>query len=105
MPSEYISVKFAPTSYMEVGDIVLLENRTYDQTTSQMKTVWAFYRKHGEDLRFVDRIEFVLHVYNVSELSALLRKAGWEPTAFYGSLVTLQPMNPLTSLNMVARAV
>ncbi|NWG10845.1 class I SAM-dependent methyltransferase [Candidatus Bathyarchaeota archaeon] len=103
--SEYLSVKFMPTSYMEVGDIILLESRIYDQTTSQMQTTWAFYKKRGEDLKFVDRVVIVHHVYSVSELSALLRKAGWEPTAFYGSFVTLQPMNPLTSLNMVARAV
>lgn len=104
LPSEYISVKFTPTSYMEVGDIIVLENRTYDQTTSQLKTFWIFYRKRGEDLKFVDKVELTLHVYNVSELSALLRKAGWEPIAFYGSLATLQPMNALSSLNMVAKA-
>ncbi|NWF87805.1 methyltransferase domain-containing protein [Candidatus Bathyarchaeota archaeon] len=105
MPSEHILVKFTPTSYMEVGDIVVLENRTYDPTTSQLKTVWAFYRKWGEDLKFVDKIKLTIHVYNVSELSTLLRKADWEPTAFYGSLATLQPMNALSSLNIVAKAV
>lgn len=105
MHSEYLSVKFTPTSYMEVGDIVLLENRSYDQTTSEIRTVWAFYRKRKEDLKFLDKIELTIHTYSVSELSSLLRKAGWEPTAFYGSFATLQPMNALSSLNLVARAI
>lgn len=61
-------------------------------------------QKVRENLEFIDRIEYEIHVYSLSELSALLRKAGWEPVAFYGSFSTLQPMSPLTSLNLVAKA-
>lgn len=104
MHSEFISLKFAPTSYGEAGDIVLLESREYDQMTSQMKTTWTFYKKHGKDLKFVERVEYEIHIYSLSELSSLLRKAGWEPVASYGSLSTLQPMSPLTGLNLVAKA-
>jgi SAM-dependent methyltransferase len=104
MHSDYISLKFAPTSFTEVDNILLLEYRKYDPTTSESRTTWAFYNRREENFEFIDRIEFVTHVYSVSELSSLLRKAGWEPLAFYGSLSTLQPMNPLTSLNVVAKA-
>ncbi|MEM3699640.1 MAG: class I SAM-dependent methyltransferase [Candidatus Bathyarchaeia archaeon] len=104
MHTEFLAVKFAPTSYGEVDNILLLESRKYDQTTSQLKTVWTFYKKCGENLEFIDRVEYEIHVYSPSELSALLRKAGWEPIAFYGSFTTLQPMSPLTSLNLVAKA-
>jgi predicted RNA methylase len=104
MHSEYLSLKFTPTSYAEVDDLVLLENREYDSTTSQMKMTWSFYSKQGEDLKFVDNVEVEVHVYSLSELSSLLREAGWEPAASYGSLVTLQPLTPLTHLNLVAEA-
>ncbi|MDI6805692.1 MAG: class I SAM-dependent methyltransferase [Candidatus Bathyarchaeia archaeon] len=104
MHTEFLAVKFAPTSYGEVNNIVLLESRKYDPTTSQLKTVWTFYKKCGENLEFIDRVEYEVHVYSPSELSSLLRKAGWEPVAFYGSFSTLQPMSPLTGLNLVARA-
>jgi ubiquinone/menaquinone biosynthesis C-methylase UbiE len=104
MHSDFLAVKFTPTGYQEVGGIVLLENRKYDPTTSQLTANWAFYNKRGENLDFIDRIEFEHHVYSQSELSSVLRKAGWEPVAFYGSFSTLQPMNPLGSLNVVARA-
>jgi SAM-dependent methyltransferase len=102
--SEYISLKFVPTSYTEVDDMVLMESRKYDATTSQMMASWAFYNKRGEDLKFVDRIEYEIHVYSLSELSSLLRDAGWEVVASYGNLSTLQPMSPLTSLNIIAKA-
>lgn len=104
MHSEFLSLKFTPTSYMEIDNIVLLENRKYNPTTSKLNTSWTFYNKHEEDLKFIDRVEYELHVYSLSELSSLLRNAGWEALATYGSLSTLQPMNPLTSLNIVAKA-
>jgi ubiquinone/menaquinone biosynthesis C-methylase UbiE len=104
MHSDFLAVKFTPTSYQEVGDIVLLESRKYDPTTSQLTVAWTFYNKRGENLEFIDRVVHETHVYSQSELSSVLRKAGWEPVAFYGSFLTLQSMNPLTSLNVVARA-
>ena len=102
--SEYISLKFVPTEYAEVDNIVLMESRKYDATTSQMKASWAFYTKRGEDLEFIDRIEYEIHVYSLSELSSLLREAGWDIVASYGDLSTLQLMSPITSLNIVAKA-
>ena len=103
MHSDYLSVKFTPTACTEIDNIVLLENRKYDPIASQINTSWAFYEKHGEDLEFTDKVEFEHHIYSLSELSSLLKKAGWETIAFHGNLSTLQPMSPLTSLNIVAR--
>jgi len=104
MHTEFLSAKFTPTSYTEINDIMMLKNRKYDPTTSKMNESWIFYEKSGENLKFIDRVEIELHVYSPSELTCLLRNAGWEPLAFYGSFSTLQPMSPLTSLNIVARA-
>jgi len=105
MHTEFLALKFVPTGYSEVDNIVLLESRNYDPTTAQLKTDWKFYKKCRENLEFIDQIEYELHIYSPSELSSLLRKAGWELVAFYGSFSTLQPMSPLTSLNLVAKAV
>jgi SAM-dependent methyltransferase len=104
MHSEYLSVKFTPTSFADVNGLVLLESREYDSTTSQMRMVWSFFSKEGKDLKFIDDVEVEVHVYSVSELSSLLREAGWKPIASYGSLATLQPLTPLTHLNLVAKA-
>jgi ubiquinone/menaquinone biosynthesis C-methylase UbiE len=104
MHTEYLSVKFTPTSYSELDNIVMLENRKYDPITSQANSSWIFYSKRKKDLKFLDRVEIQHHVYSLSELASLLRKAGWETVATYGSLATLQPMSSLTGLNIVAKA-
>jgi SAM-dependent methyltransferase len=104
MHSEFISLKFTPTAYAEIDNVIMLENRRYDPIKSKLNTTWAFYRKKNDDLEFIDKLEFELHVYSLNELSVLLDKAGWQVTASYGSLETLQTMTPLTSLNLVAKA-
>ncbi len=104
MHSEFLSLKFAPNSYMELDDIFLLENRKYNPMTSQISTAWTFYRKRGRNLEFLDTIEWELHVYSFSELCTLLRKAGWDPVASYTNLKNLQPLNPLGHMNVVAKA-
>jgi len=73
--------------------------------TSQASTSWIFYNRCGQDLEFIDRVDITHHVYSLSELSSLLLKAGWETVASYGNLSTLQPMSPLTHMNIVAKAV
>jgi SAM-dependent methyltransferase len=103
--TEYVSLKFTPTSYAELDDIVMLENRKYDPTTAQMNSLWTFYKRRGENLEFTDKVEIIHHVYGLSELCSLLKRAGWETVASYGNLSTLQPMSPLTSMNIVAKAV
>jgi len=105
MHTEYLSLKFTPTGFTELDNIVMLENRKYNPITAHDNTSWIFYKRQGENLEFVDRVDLDHHVYSPSELASLLKKAGWEPVALYGSLVTLQPFTPMTSLNIVARAV
>ncbi|MGQ9625130.1 MAG: class I SAM-dependent methyltransferase [Candidatus Bathycorpusculaceae bacterium] len=103
--ADFLSLKFTPTSYTEIDNFLILENRNYDQKTSQLNTTWTFYKKHKKDLKFIDKVDFQLHIYNPSELHNLLKNAGWETVTFYGNLSNLQPMNPLTSLNIVAKAI
>ena len=105
MHTEYLSIKSAPTSYTELDDIVLLENRKYEPVTAQASTSWTLYNKRGRDLEFIDKVDIRHHVYSLSELASLLRRAGWETVASYGNLLTLQPMSPLTYMNIVAKAI
>lgn len=104
MHTEYLSIKFTPTSYTKIDNILMLENRKYDPISALMQTSWIFYEKHGNDLTFIDKVNIEHRIYNPKELSALLLKAGWKTIAFYGSFSTLQPFSPLTSLNIVAKA-
>jgi SAM-dependent methyltransferase len=105
MHTEYLSIKFTPTSHTELDHIVMLENRKYEPIMSQMTASWIFYNKRGQDLEFVDKVDITHHIYSLGELSSLLRRAGWETVAAYGDLSTLQPMSPLTHMNIVAKAI
>ena len=104
MQTEFLSVKFAPTAYTEVDNVVMLQDRKYNPITAQADTSWTFYKRRGKNLHYIDRIDHCLHIYSPQELASLVRDAGWEPLAFYGNLATLHPMTPLTGLNMVAKA-
>jgi len=105
MHTERLSLMFTPTSYTEFDDMVILENRKYDPTTAQVNTLWIFYSKRGENLEFIDKTEIVHHVYSLSELCSLLKRAGWETVTSYGNLSALQPISPLTHMNIIAKAV
>jgi len=102
--TEYLSIKFSPTSHSEIDNMVMLEERKCDQIKARANTSWTFYRKRGKNLEFIDRADIENHVYSPSELSSLLTKAGWNNLAFYGNLSTSAPMTPLTHLNLVAEA-
>jgi len=79
--TEFFSLKFTPTDYSEIDNIVILENRTYDPKIAQLSTTWTFYKRHKNDLKFIDKVDFQLHIYSLSELVELLKKAGWETVA------------------------
>jgi 2-polyprenyl-3-methyl-5-hydroxy-6-metoxy-1,4-benzoquinol methylase len=104
MHSEYLSLKFVPTGCSEIEDMVLMENRKYEPITQRQETTWTFYRKKGNDLKFIDAVTIKLHTYSLGELAAILKKAGWKTIATYGSLITLQPMSPMTAMNIIAKA-
>lgn len=98
------SMRQSQTSFLEIDDTVLLEKSAYDQSSSEKRTTWTFYRKIGNDLHYLDELEYMIHVYSLSELSALLKKAGWQIEAYYGNVSTQQPMSPLTGMNIIAKA-
>jgi hypothetical protein len=104
MHTEYLSIRFYPTSYAEIDGLLMLEDRKYDPVSANAKTSWIFYNRRGQNLEFIDKVEIEHHIYSLSELSLLLKRAGWETVASYGSISTLQPMSPLTSLNIAAKA-
>jgi hypothetical protein len=72
--------------------------------TTRIENVWSFYSKDGRDLRFVDDLEYKIHVYSASELAELLVAAGWRVEEVLGSIVTGQRFSSQTGMNM-ARAI
>ena len=65
------------------GLVVLME-RELDLETSRMINFWSYYRKEGEDLRFLNRMEINHRVYSLHELKEQFHDTGWEYLVSYG---------------------
>ena len=92
-------------TFMDLGDMVMLERQSYDPLTSRIENLWSFYQKDGRDLKFVDDLEYRIHVYSASELTEVLSTTGWRVEEVIGSLVTKRPFSTQTGMNIVARAI
>lgn len=65
------------------GTVVLME-RSLDLETSRMVNFWSYYRKEGEDLRFLNRMEINHRIYSLHELKEQFQASGWMVLASYG---------------------
>ena len=70
---------FRPQAFDEVDGVLILQEHAYDQVTGRSRAKWLFVRdgKRSE-------LEFDHRLYTTPEYVAMLRRAGFEPAAFYG---------------------
>jgi len=91
--------------YNDYGKLVVLEEPTPDYSASRVTTKWRFYSKDGNDLKYIDTVEYNVRQYSFHELVRILSKAGWTMLGAYDNLRTLQPFTPKSSrIIVVARA-
>ena len=91
--------------YNEYGRLVVLEEPTPDYSASRVRTKWRFYSKDGNDLKYIDTVEYNVRHYSLHELVKILSKAGWTMLGAYDHLRTLQTFTPKSSrIVIVARA-
>ena len=67
-------------------DTVVLMERSLDLETSRMVNYWHYYKKEGDDLRFLNTIEINHRIYSLHELMAQFQSAGWRVLSYYGGL-------------------
>ncbi len=84
---------FRPEGYEEYGDLVLIEDRSFDLRTSWVRGPWRFYTKRGHDLVHRATIPADHRVYSGHELKQLAESAGWQVTGLFGSLAG-DPLTP-----------
>ena len=85
----------------EDGLVVLME-RELDLETSRMINQWSYYRKDGEDLRFLNRMEINHRVYSLHELKKQFHDAGWTIIETFGGF-DQQPFT-VDTFNMIILA-
>lgn len=64
-----------------VGDVLALEERSFDHTTSRVESQWTFVRNGQVERKFLS-----LRLYTYRELCSLLKQAGFSNHRAYGSL-------------------
>jgi SAM-dependent methyltransferase len=70
---------FRPQAFEEVEGVLVLQEHTYDQVTGRSRARWTFLRDgQRSELSFEHRL------YTTPEYVAMLGRAGFEPSAFYG---------------------
>jgi len=68
-------------------DLVLVQERKLNLERSRMENVWTYYRRQGNDLKYLDAFELDHRVYSLHELKKLVEKSGWKYETCYGSFV------------------
>lgn len=83
---DWIIRNFLARDVSKVGDdLVKVEERKLNLENSRMKSVWKYYRKQGQDLKYADTFEIDHRVYSLHELKMLVEESGWTYQTCYGS--------------------
>jgi len=87
---------FRPQGYEEWGDLVHVEERTFDLRTSWILGPWRFYRRRGNDLVHEATMSVDHRLYSGHEVKRLVESAGWHTLGLYGgfAMEELTPANP-----------
>ncbi|MDQ4149543.1 MAG: class I SAM-dependent methyltransferase [Actinomycetota bacterium] len=79
----YLFRNYKPQVWVELADgTILLERQIYDVRSGRTETTWRFLSTSGEE----HRLYFSMRAYTLPELVNMLRRAGMEPHAVFGSL-------------------
>ena len=70
---------FKAQKFEQVDDVLFLQEHAYDQVTGRSRAHWTFVR---DGVR--SELSFEHRLYTTPEYVAMLRRAGFEPSAFYG---------------------
>jgi SAM-dependent methyltransferase len=73
--------------------LVILMDQALDLEKSRVINYWTYYRKEGEDLHFLKKVELDHRVYSIHELKKQFQDSGWSYLASYGGF----DLRPLTS--------
>jgi len=69
----------------QIGDVLFkVVERKLNLESSRMENVWKFYRKHKQDLKYLDTVELNHRVYSLHELKKLVEESGWIYQSCYG---------------------
>ena len=83
----------------------MLEETEFDPINSRQISHWRFYCKYEKDLRFIDELDYNIHIYSSSELTELLARMGWRVKEIHGNLINGISFSNNTGMNIIAMAI
>jgi 2-polyprenyl-3-methyl-5-hydroxy-6-metoxy-1,4-benzoquinol methylase len=99
---------FQPRGFQRIGDMTVLEDRTFNMNDSRMYNTWTFLKKTADDTYTLSKeIKLDHRVWSLHELIALFARTGWKYKAGYSGLAPGADLNagmPLSSERDVLRA-
>ena len=67
----------------EKNDLLVIEEHSFDPTTSRTISKWTYYRRINGKLERIGKIEYNLRLYSPHEIIGLASRAGWSLEAIY----------------------
>lgn len=74
---DWILRYFQPQGWGKAGNVIVLEDRTFDRRRSFMVNRWEFLRREGRLLQSQGAFTIAHRIYSPPELRALLESVGW----------------------------
>jgi len=105
-----LMLSFDKTRVYESENDVMISEATMDYISNMFTAIFKYYTKEGDVLKYHNSFNYQARIYSVSELSSLLKRAGWTVTEAYENIEDLQPFTHkaifkgATSMNVVAKA-
>ena len=100
---DYLVRHFEPQGYQVFGDLVQIEQRHLDLTTSRMQNESRFFQRNGKDLDHLVSLWIEHVVYSLHELRRLLVRSGWTPVEAFGGFKMDPPSIDAPTLLVVGR--
>lgn len=96
--AESLFPKYRPRGWTEVGDVIILEDRSFDHTTGRIEVDWTFVRQGEQSTNHCS-----IRIYTYKEIVDLLTQHGFRQFEAFGSLSKDPFKIGGTRLLMVAR--
>jgi 2-polyprenyl-3-methyl-5-hydroxy-6-metoxy-1,4-benzoquinol methylase len=97
-----------PSGFRHIGDMLILEERTFNMNDSRMYNTWTFMKKTaGNSYTLLKEVNLGHRVWSLHELIAMFERTGWKFKAAFSGLVTgpdLGMGTPLSGERDVLRA-
>jgi len=106
-----LMLNFDKTRIYESENAMMVSEASMDYISNMFTAIFKYYTKEGNVLKYNGSFNLQTRIYSVSELSSLLKRAGWKVTKAYERIEDLQPFTHraifkgATSMTVVAKAI